>query len=192
MVGNPGPAGASRRSAGKRSRSVGTRAPTPESGSCQPSSSPSFQRTPGKRAGDPGRVVRRVARGDQAHQSREVVRPSRRRQRPHVLEVEVGAISWIRQGRGGVRGVRELHVLGLHSFSHVSQHGVEAEDARDGRPHGQISARRIAAASAAKQRRALRREEALEPGHPPPRRPSPFPTAAGRRSRRGCRAPRRA
>src|SRR4051812_30326538 len=36
--------GASRRSAGRRSRRVGTRAPTPVSGSSQPSSSPSFQR----------------------------------------------------------------------------------------------------------------------------------------------------
>ena len=104
-----GPDGASRRSAGNRSRSVGTLEPRPASGSSQPSSSPSFHRIAKSVRTARGGALRRVARGDQLHQPREVVRAARRRQRPHVLEPEVAGELVDPPGPGGVRGVREPH-----------------------------------------------------------------------------------
>src|SRR5512133_234616 len=62
-----------------------------------------------KRAGDAGGASRRVTRGHQLHQPREVVRAARRRQRPHVLEPEVGGELVDPPGPGSVRSVREPH-----------------------------------------------------------------------------------
>src|SRR5207245_10955581 len=50
-----------------------------------------------------------AAGGDLLHQPREVVRTARRRQRPYVLELEVGRELVYPPRPGGVRGVRQPH-----------------------------------------------------------------------------------
>ena len=62
-----------------------------------------------ERADGAGGALRRVARGEQLHQPREVVRAAWSRQRPHVLEPEVAGELMDPPGPGGVRGVREPH-----------------------------------------------------------------------------------
>src|SRR5258708_3887264 len=73
-----------------------------------------------ERAGHAGGALRWVTRGDPLHQPREVIRATRRRQRPHVLQPEVAGELVDPPGPGGVRGVREPH-------SWTSIHSVAAD-----------------------------------------------------------------
>jgi hypothetical protein len=66
-----------------------------------------------ERVDGPGGALRRVERGRQLHQPREVVRAAGRRQRPHVLEAEIAGELVDPPGPGGVRAVREPHLVDL-------------------------------------------------------------------------------
>ena len=57
--------------------------------------------------------MRRVKRGRQLHQPRELVRAARRRQRPYILQPEVAGELVDSPGPGGVRGVRKPQVVDL-------------------------------------------------------------------------------
>src|SRR5215207_6938873 len=64
---------------------------------------------PERAGGAGGTTLRPLTRGELPHETREVVRAARRRQRPHVLEPEVVGELVDPPGPGGVRGVREPH-----------------------------------------------------------------------------------
>ena len=87
---------------------------------------------------------RRIGRGHQLHQPREVVRAAGSRQRPHVLEPEVAGELVDPPGPGGVRGVREPHATSfignMHTCDCTYIQSVRLHAGRAQRPH----ARRIA------------------------------------------------
>ncbi len=104
-----GPDGASRRSAGNLSRSVGTLEPRPASGPSHPSSSPIFQRIAKSVRTATGGALRRVARRNQLYQQREGVLAADPRQLPDILEPKVAGELVDPPGPGSVHAVREPH-----------------------------------------------------------------------------------
>ena len=110
---NPGPVGPSRKSAGRRSRKVGTRAPTPECGFVPAEQRSDLRggfanRTRGQSGGGGCHAV--SPHGEEPDEPREVVGTAGSRQRPHVVEAEVGRDLVNPPWTSGVRGVRKLHV----------------------------------------------------------------------------------
>jgi hypothetical protein len=107
--------GASRRSTGNRSRSVGTLEPRPVFGSSQPSSPPIFHRSANRARTAREELCDGFERGCQLDQPREVARAAWSRQRPHILQPEVAGELVDPPGSGGVARCPGASFVNMHT-----------------------------------------------------------------------------